>query len=120
VKPFATTLVFRACLVAVASSVVVSTSTADPARPTASAVLHSVQVTLPTGATAFPPGPGSDLANQHCLICHSTGMVLRQPPLSFNEWKAEVAKMRAAYGAPLSVEDIEPIAKYLTSINGKP
>jgi hypothetical protein len=47
-------------------------------------------------------------------------MVLRQPPLSFNEWKAEVAKMRAAYGAPLSVEDIEPIAKYLTSINGKP
>ena len=28
-------------------------------------------------------------------------MVTRQSPLSFNDWKAEVAKMHAVYGAPL-------------------
>jgi mono/diheme cytochrome c family protein len=96
------------------------TAAAAPKISNAPAVPHSVQVTLPSGTTAFPAGPGADLANQHCVICHSTGMVLRQPPLSFEEWKAEVAKMRAVYGAPLPGEDIEAIARYLTSINGKP
>ena len=81
--------------------------------------MHEVRVSLPPGTTSFPPGPGSDLADRHCVVCHSTGMVLRQPPLSFDEWKAEAAKMRAVYGAPFPAEDIDAIARYLTSINGK-
>lgn len=79
---------------------------------------NTAQVSLPTG-NPFPQGPGSDLANRHCLICHSAGMVMRQPPLTFDDWKAEVTKMRAVYGAPLPPESIEDIARYLVTINGK-
>ena len=96
----------------VASSAVVAQSAGSVARDT-------VEVTLPSG-NPFPPGPGSDLANAHCLICHSMGMVTRQPPLTFDEWKAEVTKMRAVYGAPLPPENIEEIARYLATINGRP
>ncbi|RQR57369.1 cytochrome c [Burkholderia sp. Bp9126] len=80
----------------------------------------AVEVTLPGDARKFPPGPGVELANLHCLVCHSAGMVTRQPPLSFQEWKAEVVKMRAVYGAPLPPEAIDDLARYLTAINGKP
>jgi len=85
-----------------------------------SAVSRPQSVHMPEGALNFPRGEGSDLANAQCVICHSVGMVTRQPPLSFDEWKAEVTKMRAVYGAPLSADQIEPIARYLTAINGKP
>jgi mono/diheme cytochrome c family protein len=93
---------------------------AGPTQPSAKAVLRTVEVASPVGETAFPRGPGSDLANEHCVICHSVGMVRRQPPLSFGDWKAEVAKMRAAYGAPLPADKVDEVARYLTTINGKP
>ena len=89
------------------------------AKSQASVARDTVQVSLPTGS-AFPPGPGSDVANAHCLICHSAGMVMRQPPLTFDDWKSEVAKMRAVYGAPLPPDSIEEIARYLVTVNGKP
>jgi hypothetical protein len=47
-------------------------------------------------------------------------MVLRQPPLSFEEWQTEVNKMRVVYAAPLPADKIEEIARYLSAINGKP
>ena len=46
-------------------------------------------------------------------------MVTRQPPLRFGEWKAEINKMRTAYGAPIPAEQIEELATYLTAIKGK-
>lgn len=110
----------RVGLLGVAAWAVSVAAAAQQAAPSAKAVMTAQQMTLPPGTTTFPAGPGSDLANQHCVICHSTGMVLRQPPLSFDEWKAEVAKMRAVYGAPLPQENIEAIARYLTAINGRP
>lgn len=88
------------------------------AKPSAKDAMHTVDVSLPTG-TPFPPGAGSDLANAQCLMCHSAGMVTRQPPLSFDEWKAEVNKMRTVYGAPLPAEQVDDIARYLTTLNGK-
>lgn len=97
---------------AVATGVVAAKSPASVAEDT-------VQVSLPAG-NPFPQGPGSDLANQHCLMCHSAGMVIRQPPLTFDDWKAEVTKMRAVYGAPLPPESVEDIARYLVTINGRP
>lgn len=78
-----------------------------------------VSVDLPVGEAPFPPGNGSDIASGQCLICHSAGMVLRQPPLTQDEWVAEINKMRNAYGAPLPPDQIEALAKYLFSINGR-
>jgi mono/diheme cytochrome c family protein len=93
---------------------------AQAAQPSVNALMQTEEVSLPNGQVVFPRGAGSELANAHCVICHSAGMVLRQPPLSFEEWKAEVNKMRAVYGAPLPPADIEDIARYLTAVNGRP
>ena len=96
-----------------------SAAAAGPDKP-GSAATRTVDVTMPGGTATFPPGDGADRANSQCVQCHSVGMVTRQPTLSFDEWKAEVNKMRTVYGAPLSADEVEPIARYLTKINGKP
>jgi mono/diheme cytochrome c family protein len=75
-----------------------------------------VSVQFPTSPTMFPPGEGADIADSNCLICHSAGMVLRQPPLSQDEWTAEINKMRNAYGAPLPAQQVAALAKYLSNI----
>jgi mono/diheme cytochrome c family protein len=79
-----------------------------------------VSVELPASQISFPPGNGSVIANAQCLICHSVGMVLRQPPLTQDEWVGEINKMRNAYGAPLPADQVEPLAKYLQSISAAP
>jgi len=76
-----------------------------------------VSVELPASQTPFPPGDGAVIANAQCLICHSAGMVLRQPPLTQDEWVGEINKMRNAYGAPLPADQIDALAKYLHGIN---
>ena len=78
-----------------------------------------VSVELPTSHAAFPPGDGADIANGQCLICHSAGMVLRQPPLTLDEWTGEINKMRNSYGAPLPAEQVGVLARYLVGINGR-
>jgi hypothetical protein len=78
--------------------------------------LKSVTVDLPTGDRMFPSGPGSDVADNNCLACHSAGMVLNQPALSRAQWQAEVNKMITAYKAPVDKKDVGPIVDYLVSI----
>jgi mono/diheme cytochrome c family protein len=77
-------------------------------------------VEFPTSHTAFPPGNGADIANGQCLICHSAGMVLRQPPLTVDEWTGEINKMRNSFGAPLPADQVAALARYLHSLNGRP
>src|SRR5713101_8438773 len=77
-----------------------------------------VSVELPASQTAFPPGDGAVIANAQCLICHSAGMVLRQPPLTQDEWVGEINKMRNAYGAALPADQVDALARYLYSIDG--
>ncbi|NHL69195.1 cytochrome c [Burkholderia ambifaria] len=81
--------------------------------------LSALNVTLPPGHSLFPPGPGADIANANCVMCHSTGMVLRQPPLTTSEWKVEITKMRNAFGAPISPDQIDALAHYLNAIDGR-
>jgi mono/diheme cytochrome c family protein len=78
-----------------------------------------VSVELPVSQASFPPGKGADIANGQCLICHSAGMVLRQPPLTQDEWTGEINKMRNSFGAPLPADQVEALARYLHSINGR-
>jgi mono/diheme cytochrome c family protein len=77
-----------------------------------------VAVDLPTSDTLFPAGNGADIANGQCLICHSAGMVLRQPPLTEDEWRGEINKMRNSFGAPLPADQVDALARYLYSIDG--
>jgi mono/diheme cytochrome c family protein len=79
-----------------------------------------VRVELPRSQAIFPPGDGADIANAQCLICHSAGMVLRQPALTREQWAAEIAKMRSDFGAPLPADQIDRLVTYLHQINGRP
>jgi mono/diheme cytochrome c family protein len=78
-----------------------------------------VSVDLPASQVSFPAGNGSVIANAYCLICHSAGMVLRQPPLTQDEWTVEINKMRNSFGAPLPADQVQALAQYLRSINGR-
>ena len=92
------------------------------ARQSSVAPAHfaAINVDLPSGAVAFPHGDGADIANANCLICHSAGMVLRQPPLTVAEWRTEIEKMKTSFGAPIPSEQIDELAHYLGNINGRP
>ncbi len=79
----------------------------------------AINVSLPTSAAAFPTGKGSDIANANCLLCHSAGMVLRQPPLTVAEWNTEINKMKSSFGAPIPADQIDELAHYLGGINGR-
>lgn len=100
----------------------VSIALAEPSPKALSpAILNrTVTATLPDSQHIFPPGAGAEIANSQCMICHSAGMVTRQPPLSMSVWKSEINKMRTAYGAPMPEEQVDALAKYLTTINDKP
>jgi cytochrome c5 len=76
-----------------------------------------VTVQLPTNLAVFPAGPGAEIANSQCLICHSADMVLHQPARTQEQWKDTINKMRSAYGAPLPTEQVDVLATYLSQLN---
>lgn len=63
---------------------------------------------------SLKPGPGSDLTAAVCNICHTSNYIIMNsmfmPPA---QWAAEVAKMRAVFGAPLTNETQAAITAYL-------
>jgi hypothetical protein len=79
----------------------------------------SLKIDLPNEAATLKPGPGADVANGQCLICHSAEYITTQPrdkPLAF--WKAEVEKMRKVYGAPIPDDQVDVVADYLARSYG--
>lgn len=75
---------------------------------------------LPEETAKLAPGPHEDTAAV-CLTCHSAEYVSTQPkmanPRAF--WTAEVAKMKAVYGAPLDPATMPEIVDYLVATYGK-
>ena len=114
--------VLLGAVAAIAGSYYLPESTAAQAeRQSNIALAHfaAINVNFPTSAVAFPAGKGSDIANANCLICHSAGMVLRQPPLTEGEWRSEISKMKSSFGAPIPADQIDELAQYLGTINGR-
>lgn len=67
-------------------------------------------------AVTFRPGDGVDVAETNCMTCHSTDYIEYQPPGKGAEfWEAEVHKMIAVYGAPITEENGATIAAYLAA-----
>ena len=65
------------------------------------------------------PGPGLDAVNANCGGCHSLDYIrMNSPFLSEAAWKAEVAKMRGAFGAPIDDADAAAIVAYLAAEYG--
>ncbi len=65
------------------------------------------------------PGPGVELMEPNCAGCHSLDYVrMNAPFLTLEGWKAEVAKMRGGYGAPVDDADAARIVAYLAQNYG--
>jgi hypothetical protein len=97
-------------------------SRAKPAATSVSAngfTLRSASIDLPVDRAMFPAGANADLVNANCTVCHSASMALSQPPMSADQWKASVTKMREIYKAPVAQEDVPAIVAYLASMPGQ-
>ncbi len=59
-------------------------------------------------------GPGLDKVEGNCGACHSLDYIQTNSRfMNGATWDAEVAKMIAAFGAPISADDAKAIAEYL-------
>lgn len=80
---------------------------------------------LPALAQEVPvnlkPAEGLVAVQTSCGGCHSLDYIpMNAPFLSAEGWKAEVAKMRAAFAAPIDDAAAEAVLKYLTVNYGPP
>ena len=63
--------------------------------------------------------PGYQVALQKCTICHSADYISLQPPgMSLRQWTDEVSKMKHAFGAPISDDEVSLIGEYLAVTYG--
>lgn len=92
---------------------------APPGSVTANGVtLTPASIELPSDDRDLPEAPGADAVRQNCTACHSTGMILSQPPLTRAQWQAEVEKMQKAYHAPVDAKAVPGIVDYLARLSG--
>lgn len=75
-------------------------------------------ITLPAEQVHLKDGPNAEVARRDCSTCHSAEYVYMQPPLTAEQWRAEIAKMKKAYGAPIDEKDFDALVTYLVSQNG--
>lgn len=73
----------------------------------------NMSVTLPTETVAFPVRAGSDAMIANCGACHSPEMILNQPRLTTDQWKATIEKMKKVYKAPIDPAAEPAILAYL-------
>ena len=64
-------------------------------------------------------GPGSELTERNCTLCHSTDYIVMQPPGDQKQWDGVVTKMIKVYGAPLGDTDAKAVAEYLARYYGR-
>ena len=62
------------------------------------------------------PGPGLDAVQASCATCHTLNYIrMNSVFLTPDVWKAEVTKMRTAFGAPIDDDTANTIVKYLSA-----
>jgi cytochrome c5 len=91
----------------------------SPQPASASATLAVETIVLPYDEPELPPGPHQRTFATSCTICHSTRLVMTQPPFPRKKWAEVVQKMVKAYGAPINPDTAEQIADYLVTVRGK-
>jgi cytochrome c5 len=89
-----------------------------PATPAVTA-LPVETIVLPHEDPELPPGPHQQTFATSCTICHSTRLVMTQPPFPRKQWQEVVHKMVKTYGAPVTPEAQEQITEYLTTVRGE-
>ena len=70
---------------------------------------------------ALEPGPGREIVQSTCAICHSVDYIVMNSPFQDRAgWTKTVDKMMHVMGAPLSPEDAATVVDYLDRYYGKP
>ena len=79
------------------------------------AVLFATPV-LAQEAVTLKPGAGLDTVTTTCSNCHTLNYIkMNSVFLTPDDWKAEVTKMRQAYGGPFDDATADTIVKYLSA-----
>lgn len=79
-------------------------------------VLASRSVLAADTPVSLRPGAGSDTTSANCNVCHTSDyIVMNSRFLTPDAWKAEVTKMRKAFGAPIDDATAAEIASYLAA-----
>ena len=76
-------------------------------------------IKLPPETATFKPGPGVDVVNAQCLVCHSAGYVsIQSPNRPRSYWQGVVMKMKKTFGAQIPDDQIDPVVNYLVKTYG--
>lgn len=75
---------------------------------------------LPKDEPMLKAGAGVELVKSACSACHSHDYIVTQPPLNRAQWTANVEKMKARFGAPLSTNEIPALVAYLEANYSSP
>jgi cytochrome c5 len=70
-------------------------------------------------STNLPDGPGKDLVQARCTICHDAGRITDNKRTK-EEWQSTIRLMLARFNAGVSASDLETMSAYLTTNIGKP
>src|SRR5512132_4376653 len=70
-------------------------------------------------AIKLQEGPGRDVVETNCGICHSLDYIQMNSPFPDEKlWQAEVAKMINVFGAPVEPDQAKTVVDYLVSNYG--
>jgi mono/diheme cytochrome c family protein len=86
---------------------------AQPAPHTAAADAKYSVGSYPLYFPQLEPGQGKEMVEAYCNACHSPRYILMQPPLTRDQWAAEVTKMVKTFGIDIPEETQPVITKYL-------
>jgi len=89
---------------------------------TAVSVVSSAEltITLPPETTTLKPGKGVELAQGHCVMCHSVEYIATQPPMPRKFWEATIKKMKEKFAAPTPDDATAALVDYFTATYGVP
>jgi hypothetical protein len=97
-----------------------NTRAPESLSPASAGTLLPVQsIVLPYDEPELPPGPDQRTFATSCTICHSTRLVMTQPPFPRKQWAEVVHSMVKTYGAPIAPGAEEQIVDYLMTTRGK-
>jgi len=85
-------------------------------------MLHAAETGSKYSVGSYPlyrpelePGEGRELVSAYCNACHSLRYILMQPPLTHDQWAAEVTKMVKTFGIAIPDSDQTTIINYLAT-----
>ncbi len=90
-------------------------SLAQPVMPDLNASAKYSVGSYPLYWPELEAGEGRELVTGYCNACHSPRYILMQPPLTHDQWAAEVTKMVKTFGIPIPESDQTVIINYLTA-----